>query len=157
MHLGLKRTVECTPDDLWETIRAPEGLVRVSAPLVRVTPDGGGEFPARWPEGDFMVRMSAFGVLPMGVSLIRISYTQPRRGVRMMTDAGGPVTGPLAALVTSWRHRLAVSEASGGRALYRDRLEVHGPLAVLAWPALWAFWQWRGWRLNGVARRFGPK
>jgi hypothetical protein len=157
MHLGLRRTVDCTPDDLWEAIRSPEGLVRVSAPLVRVTPDGNAEFPARWPEGDFSVRMSAFGMLPMGVSLIRITYAEPKDGVRMMTDAGGPRTGLLAWLVRGWRHRLAVSAAPGGRALYRDRLEVDGPLAVLAWPALWAFWQWRGWHLNGVARRFGPK
>lgn len=157
MHLGLKKTVDCTPDDLWEAVRAPEGLVRVSAPLVRVTPEGDHPFPHRWPEGDFSVRMSAFGLLPMGVSLIRISYGQTREGVRVMTDAGGPTTGPLASLVRGWRHRLAVSEAPGGRALYRDRLELKGPFAAVAWPLLWAFWQWRGWRLNAVARRFGPK
>jgi hypothetical protein len=101
--------------------------------------------------------MSAFGVVPMGVSLIRISYAPAAGGVRVMTDAGGPRTGPLALLVRGWRHRLAVSAAPDGRALYRDRLELRGPLAVFAWPLLWAFWQWRGWRLNGVARRFGPK
>jgi hypothetical protein len=157
MHLGLRKTVSCSPDALWEAIASPEGLVRVSAPLVRVTPDGDREFPARWPEGDFRVRMHALEVLPLGVSLIRISYAHAPDGVRIMTDAGGPVTGPLAALIRGWRHRLAVSEAPGGRALYRDRLELKGPLAMLAWPALWAFWQWRGWRLNGVARRFGPK
>ena len=156
MHLGLRRIVDCSPDALWEAIGSPEGLVRVSAPLVRVTPDGHRPFPARWPVGDFSVRMRALGVIPMGVSLIRISYAE-HDGVRVMTDAGGPTTGPLALLVRGWRHRLAVSAAPGGRALYRDRLELKGPLAVLAWPALWAFWQWRGWRLNGVARRFGPK
>jgi hypothetical protein len=157
MHLGLRRTMDCSPDALWEAIQSPEGLVRVSAPLVRVTPHGDLPFPAHWPEGDFSVHMSAFGMVPMGVSLIRISYAHRSDGVRMMTDAGGPTTGPLALLVRGWRHRLAVSEAPGGRALYRDRLELKGPLAALAWPALWAFWQWRGWRLNGVSRRFGPK
>jgi hypothetical protein len=156
MRIGLRKTVDCSPQQLWDLIRSPAGLVDVSAPLIRVVPASDAPFPDRWPEGNCSVRMAAFGVAPIGASLIRISYGS-KGTARIMTDTGGPTSGMLARLVRRWRHRLAVSPAPGGRALYRDRLDVSGPGALLAWPVLWAFWQWRGWRLLAVIRRGSPE
>jgi hypothetical protein len=156
MRIGLRKTVDCSADELWDLIRSPAGLVDVSAPLIRIAPQRAEPFPERWSPGDFPVRMTAFGLLPLGGSVIRISYGA-KGDARIMTDAGGPSSGALAALVGGWHHRLAVAPAPGGRALYRDRLEISGPFAAAAWPFLWAFWQWRGWRLNAVIRRRSPE
>jgi hypothetical protein len=57
-------------------------------------------------------------------------------------------------MITSWRHRMAVTEQPNGRTLYRDRLDVSaGILTPLIWISLWVFWQWRALRLRAVLRR----
>jgi len=151
MRILLKLVLDCTPDAAWDAIRSPATFARVSAPFTvfeSLEPDG---FPERWSAGEHPVRVRAFGVVPIGTQSIAISFPHRDDGVRMMRDDGGGIDGPLAA-VTEWHHTMAVSEAPGGRTLYRDRLQFRaGALTLALWPMYWVFWQWRAVQMRRLA------
>jgi hypothetical protein len=152
MRILLKLVLDCPPDAAWRAIRDPQVFAAVSAPLVRFSSQERDGFPANWAEGAHPVSVSAFGIVPMGEQVIDISFPVRDDGVRMMRDAGGAISGPLA-LVTRWDHRMAVSALPDGRTLYRDKLEYSaGPATMLLWPVYWAFWQWRARGLVRLAR-----
>ena len=67
-----------------------------------------------------------------------------------MSDLGRSfVAGQLAHM----RELTLLSATADGRTLYRDQLRFSaGPLTLLVWPVLWAFWQWRGRRIRSLAR-----
>jgi hypothetical protein len=91
-----------------------------------------------------------WSLVPAGEQVIDIRYRE-RGDVRIVEDAGGPVSGVLA-VITGWRHRMAVSPAPDGRTLYRDRLDVSaGPLTPLVWLGAWLYWQWRARQLARLA------
>jgi hypothetical protein len=85
-----------------------------------------------------------------GEQIIDLSFEE-RPGVRLVHDFGRAVSGPLA-VVTTWRHTMAVSPLPEHRTLYRDRLVVSAGAATLpVWLGLWAFWQWRGFRIRQLS------
>jgi hypothetical protein len=159
MHVQLKLVLDCPPDAAWRALRSPSVFADVSYPLVEFEPLGDAVFPEEWNEGSHPVRARAlFGILDAGTQDIDLTFR--RRGdARIFDDHGGPLTGPLA-IVTDWRHRMAVSAGPRpGTTLLRDRLEFSaGVLTPLVWIGFWAFWQWRARGLirlaPGFARRF---
>ncbi len=151
MRILLKFVLDCEPDAAWRAIRSPVVFAAVSSPFTTfksLEPEG---FPETWPEGPHQIEGRAFGILPAGRQFIDLSFEE-RDGVRLMHDSGGGVSGPLA-LITRWHHTMAIAAAPGGRTLYRDQLVFGaGALTLAVWPALWAFWQWRGLRLRSLAQ-----
>ena len=151
VRILLKLELDCTPDVAWKAIRSPAVLERVSFPLTAFTSLEAGGFPEIWQGGDHHVLVKAFGVADVGTQNIGISFPKPRNGARIMRDSGPPLSGPLATL-TRWQHQLAVSALPDGRTLYRDQLRFSaGAATLLVWPMLWAFWQWRGYRMRRLA------
>ena len=150
----LKLILDCDPDAAWRALRSPAVFREVSSPLVEIeslTVDG---FPTVWTEGVHPVEMRGAGIVPIGQQLINLSFRTAERGsTRIVHDSGVGVRGAVAAL-KMWDHKMAVAPdpAGTGRTLYRDKLEVHaGLLTPAAWYGLWAFWQWRGHRLQQLA------
>ncbi|WP_157157566.1 hypothetical protein [Diaminobutyricimonas sp. LJ205] len=155
MWLGLRLRLDCEPDAAWRAIARPAVFRSVSAPLTTFSSLDGG-FPASWGAGrPHAVAVRAFGVIPVGEQTIDVAFTWRPDGVRMMTDSGRPLSGPLS-LIRSWRHRIAISPASDGGTLYRDRVEFTAPALAIpfVWLSLWVFWQWRALRLVRAARRW---
>jgi hypothetical protein len=151
MHVMLKLELDCTPDAAWAALRRPKVFREVSEPFTTFTSLDAEGFPERWPIGDHRVLAKAFGLLPVGEQSIDISYPQRSDGVRVVRDSGGGVNG-LLGLVTYWQHSMAVSELPDGRTLYRDKLVYDaGLLNFVMWPMFWAFWQWRGSRIQRLA------
>lgn len=151
MRVLLKLVLACEPDAAWRAIRSPSVLGAVSSPLTTFSPADPLGFPQSWPNGEHHVRVRAFGVVPIGEQVIGVSYPQRDDEVRIMLDTGRGVSGPLSA-ITRWEHSLAVAPAPGGKTLYRDRLVFEaGLLTPLLWPVYWAFWQWRGIRMQRLA------
>jgi hypothetical protein len=149
MRVMLKQVLDCAPDAVWSALRSPAAFQAVAAPLMRFESLAPGGFPERW-DGEHLVRVRLFGLFPVGLQTIG-AVPSKRRGARILTDDGGPVSGALA-LVSGWRHMMAVSPTADGRTLYRDRLEFDaGALTLLVWPALWCFWQYRGARIRAAA------
>lgn len=158
MHVHLKLVLACPPDAAWRAIRSPSVFADVSYPLLEFEPLGDDGFPEEWSEGSHPVRARAlFSVIDPGTQDIDITYSA-RGAVRILEDDGGPLSGPLA-IVTRWRHRMAVSAGpTPGTTLYRDRLEFSaGLLTPIVWAGLWLFWQWRGHALTRLAPGFANR
>jgi hypothetical protein len=151
MRVQLKLVLDASPDAVWAALRSPAVLAEVSHPFFSFEPLSPRGLPKVWPEGEHPVTARAlWSVLPAGEQIIGIRY-RTRGAVRIIEDDGGPVSGPLT-IITSWRHRMAVSAAPGGTTLYRDRLDISaGLLTPVVWIGVWAFWQWRGWQLARLA------
>jgi hypothetical protein len=142
MRVTLQLDLDAYPDDVWAMLHDPLALGEVVAPLIEIEPVGHRRFPPTWSTGDHLVRLRLFGILPVGDQRIRLS-TSRRGDVRILEDSGGPVSGALG-LVTSWRHRMAVSPLRGGRTFYRDRLDISaGALTPIVWIGTWLLWQYR--------------
>lgn len=142
MRVTLRLELDAHPETVWTVLHDPLALAEVVAPLLELEPVGHRRFPPTWTPGDHLVRSRLLGVVTLGDQLIRLSSS--RKGdARILEDSGGPVSGALG-LVTSWRHRMAVSPLADGRTLYRDRLDFSaGILTPVVWPAVWALWQYR--------------
>lgn len=148
MRVTLRLELDAYPETVWTMLHDPLALAAVVAPLLELEPVGHRRFPPAWTLGEHLVRVRLLGLVPLGDQRIRLA-TSRKGDARILEDSGGPVSGALG-LVTSWRHRMAVSPLPGGRTLYRDRLDVSaGVLTPLAWPALWALWQYRA---RGIRR-----
>lgn len=151
MRVQLKLVLDAAPDAVWAALRSPSVLAEVAYPFFTFDPLSPRGLPREWTEGEHPVAASVlWGVIPVGEQVIDISYRE-RGDVRIVEDSGGPVSGALA-VVTGWRHRMAVSPAPGGRTLYRDRLDISaGLLTPVVWIGAWAFWQWRAFQLVRLA------
>ncbi|WP_010203895.1 hypothetical protein [Salinibacterium sp. PAMC 21357] len=155
MRVLLKLVLDCTPDDAWHAIRSPQVFQDVSAPLSQFTSLEVEGFPDLWSPGEHPVSMAALGRFAVGQQIIDVSYSEKPDGVRIMRDDGRGLSGPLA-LIEQWEHSMAISEAPGGKTLYRDQLIFSaGLLTPLMWPLYWAFWQWRAAALIRLAPTWG--
>jgi hypothetical protein len=154
MRVQLKLVLDAPPDAVWAALRSPAVLAEVAHPFFAFDPLSPRGLPRVWTEGEHPVAASVlWGTIPVGEQVIDISFRE-RGNVRIVEDAGGPVSGVLA-VVTGWRHRMAVSAGPGGRTLYRDRLDISaGALTPVVWIGAWLFWQWRGFQLSRLAPRW---
>ncbi|WP_167046571.1 hypothetical protein [Salinibacterium sp. ZJ454] len=153
MRVRLKLVLNCQPDAAWAAIARPEAFRAVSAPLATFESLTVAGFPDRWTPGlPHPVALRLFGAIPIGTQTIDVAFTERRNGVRMMTDSGHALSGPLA-VIDSWDHRMAISATADGRTLYRDQLSFSaGAVTPLVWVGLWLFWQWRAIGLTRAAR-----
>src|ERR1700712_2648541 len=151
MRILLKFVLDCEPDAAGPALRSPDVFLAVAGPWMTfesLEPDG---FPALWPAGPHPVRAKALGLLNVGQQIIDISFAQATGDVRLVRDRGGGTSGPLA-IVTTWRHTMAVAPTTDGRTLYRDQLIVGaGRLTLPVWFGMWLFWQWRGLRIRRLS------
>lgn len=147
----LKQVLDCDPDAAWRAIRSPEVFRAVSSPLMTFA--SAEPLGATWAQGEHPVTARLLGVIPVGTQVIDLTYTQ-RGDVRFVHDTGEPTSGALA-VVSYWHHTMAVSPTKDGRTLFRDRLLFDAePVSLLVWPALWAFWQWRGAQVRRLAKEW---
>ena len=152
----LQLDLDATPDQVWAMLNDPVALGQVVAPLLALEPVGHRRFPPTWTPGDHLVRTRLLGLVSIGDQRIRLSTSQ-RGGARILEDSGGPVSGALA-IVTQWRHRMAVSSLPAGRCLYLDRLDFSaGVLTPIVWIGIWLLWQYRAVGIRRViAERTTP-
>jgi hypothetical protein len=149
MRVQLRFEIDAYPDEVWAMLHDPVALQQVAAPLLELEAVGHRRFPPTWTPGDHLVRLRLLGILPVGDQRIRLSMSR-RQDARILEDSGGPVSGAVG-LVTSWRHRMAVSPLPGGSTLYRDRLDISaGLLTPFVWIGAWVFWQYRAARIRHV-------
>ena len=153
MRILQKLVLDCDPDAAWRALHSPAVFAELYGPLVSVRPLGSDAIPSLWEQGrDTAVRIAA-GPVPLGTQLIATAdRTKDDGAVRILRDAGTPLTGPLATLDV-WDHQMAVSAAPGdpSRTLWRERLTIAGPTAPVLWPALWSIWRLRSVRLRRLA------
>jgi hypothetical protein len=150
MRVVLQLDLDAYPNDVWEMLHDPVALGEIVAPLLELEPVGHRRFPPRWNSGDHFVRLRLLGLLAIGDQRIRLTESR-RADARILEDSGGPISGAIG-LVSTWRHRMAVSPLPGGRTFYRDRLDISaGVLTPLVWFAAWLLWQYRAVGIRRVA------
>ena len=151
MRVLLKLRLHCDPDVAWRFIRSPAGLTSASRPFMAFESLEDDGYPEVWLAGEHPVAVKAFGIIPLGHQLIRISYPRPRQGARLVRDTGEGISGVFI-LVRRWEHTMSVSALPQGKTLFRDQLVFDaGLISPLLWVSYWLFWQWRGlviWRLT---------
>jgi hypothetical protein len=151
MRIMLKFVLDCDADAAWRALRSPDVFRAVAGPWMTfesLEPDG---FPDLWPAGSHPVQAKALGLIDVGEQNIDISFAERAGGARLVNDFGGGISGPLA-IVTTWRHTMAVAPLADGKTLYRDRLVVRaGILTLPVWFGMWLFWQWRGLRIHQLS------
>jgi hypothetical protein len=152
MRVLLKLELDCPDDAAWRALQDPANLVAVVRPLLVMRSLEPGGLPATWRDATgHEVAIDLLGVVPAGRQRILPNFVERPDGTRLLVDTGG-ATGGMLALVTKWRHTMAVSALPGGRTLYRDRLEISaGVLTPAVWLSLWVFWQYRAIRLRALA------
>ncbi|NQX36091.1 hypothetical protein [Herbiconiux sp. VKM Ac-2851] len=154
MRVLLKLVLDCDPDAAWRAIRSPAVFREVSSPLVEIESLAADGFPTVWEPGQHPVEMRGGGVIPMGKQIIRLNFETRQHGdVRIVHDSGQGVTGAVST-IKLWDHQMAIAPdpAGTGKTLYRDQLKIGaGVLTPFAWYSLWAFWQWRGRKLQQLA------
>lgn len=152
MRVLSKFVIDCDADAAWRALHSPRVLAEVYGPFLDMQPLSA--IPTRWEHGDHTaVGLSVAGIIPLGRQLISISDIEREHNgqtVRIIRDAGIPLTGPLASLDV-WDHQMAVSATPDGRTLWRERLVFGGAAAPALWPTMWAMWQWRGARIRAIA------
>ncbi|MGW9114619.1 hypothetical protein [Microbacterium sp. NPDC055683] len=150
MRILQKLVLDCDVDAAWRALHSPAVLAELYGPLVRMRPLGADPMPLEWSSGDDAAVALETGPLTIGTQLIA-TVDRSKGDVRILRDAGTPLTGPLASLDV-WDHQMAVSATADGRTLWRERLTIGGGAAPLLWLPLWAIWQVRAVRLRRLAR-----
>ncbi|GAA2241493.1 hypothetical protein N1031_12120 [Herbiconiux moechotypicola] len=154
MRVLLKLILDCDPDAAWRAIRSPAVFREVSSPLVEIESLSVEGFPTVWEPGVHPVELRGGGVLPIGQQVIRLTFETAEQGsTRILHDSGAGLRGAVSG-IKLWDHKMAVAPdpAGTGKTLYRDQLVIGaGLLTPFAWYGLWAFWQWRGRRLQQLA------
>jgi hypothetical protein len=154
MRVLLKLILDCDPDAAWRAIRSPAVFREVSTPLIEIESLSVEGFPTVWEPGVHPVQMRGGGVIPIGQQAIRLSFETAERGAtRILHDSGAGLRGAVST-IRLWDHRMAIAPdpAGTGKTLYRDQLTIGaGLLTPFAWYGLWAFWQWRGHKLQQLA------
>jgi hypothetical protein len=151
LHLSLSTRLRCPPEKVWDEVRTTRLFLHVCRPLVRFAPAGAGPLPVVWVGGAYQVRMSLFGVLPLGTQWIvpTVTAVDPTPGSQRyeVRDHGRGT------LVPRWSHRITVRGSEGGT-LYTDEVGVGaGLLTPLAWGFALLLFLWRQHRWRRLVRR----
>lgn len=160
MKIQLSFVIQCAPDEAWNAVHSPELAAKLYGPMMQMRPLSA--LPQRFEHGDsVLVQLRLFGIIPLGKQRIIVAdevQEHPQGSVRTMHDVGGGVSGPLAWL-RGWHHRMSVSPAANhrNRTYWQDELTFHGPLALLAWPALRLTWGWRANRIRRAAQSWSEQ
>lgn len=146
MRINLSLELPADPEAVAERLRDPQIMRAIARPLLDFRSIEPGGFPERWEGGPHRVTLMLGSVLPIGTQVIDLDWPETgREGVHLQRDDGRGLGGLLRI-----QHRMAVAPGPQGTS-FRDRLDVHGPLAAVLWLPLWAVWQWRGRRFEKLA------
>jgi hypothetical protein len=147
MIVDLSSILPCDAEQAWDEVLTSRLLTEVASPLVAIRPTPGGRLPAVWPAGATVpVRSYLFGFIPLGTRAVHFERVDAAAW-EIETEETDPI-------VRSWHHFISIRPLSGGRCLYRDRVDIHaGPLTTLVWLFARCFYGHRQRRWMTVARR----
>lgn len=72
MHVRVTSEFDCTPERAWTELLRTRLLAYVVRPLAVFEPLDPDPLPTLWSEGEYLVRIRAFGLFPLGTHTIRI-------------------------------------------------------------------------------------
>ncbi|WP_147107639.1 hypothetical protein [Tateyamaria sp. syn59] len=123
-NIELSTFLDAPPDQVWGALRTARLLHFVAHPILRFDPVDPPQLPERWAEGDYTVKMTWHGIIPLGRQVIRISHPEAADGVRQIRDNGS------SALIRRWDHLVTVVPEGAGT-LYTDKVAIEA--GALTW------------------------
>jgi hypothetical protein len=151
LRLSLSTRLRCPPERVWDEVRTTRLFLYVCRPLVRFAPTGAEPLPEVWVDGTYQVKMSLFGVLPLGTQWIvpTVSAVDPapeHESYEVRDEGRGT-------LIPRWSHRITVRGSEGGT-VYTDEVDVGaGLLTPLAWSFALLLFLWRQHRWRRLVHR----
>lgn len=113
-------------ETIWAQVRRSAVLRWVSRGRLGFVPIDPPELPETWAEGEYLVALRAFGVLPLGRQVIGIEFPDAPPPARVARDNGRGT------FVRVWDHRIELAPDGPDATLYTDRLFLDaGPLTPL--------------------------
>ncbi len=151
-RIRLETRLRMSPEAAKERVLTPALLRHVAAPLLTFKPIDPPAFPERWTQGDYLVAMRAFAVIPIGRQTVGIRLDQTRedapQGAFVVRDQGS------GDLVKTWDHWVFIAPDGDGGTRYVDDVTVEA-----AWMTPFAglfariFYAWRQHRWRALDRR----
>jgi hypothetical protein len=147
----ISTVLNSSADRVWDEVQKTNLLKYVAYPLLKFEPLTPIEFPAVWQSGKYLVKLKAFGCIPLGRQCIVISQPDsdsgPSLGVYQIRDDG------YGDIVTKWDHQITIRSTPGGLAQYTDRVEVRaGLLTPFIWLYAHIFYRYRQYRWRRLIR-----
>lgn len=128
-RIHCETTLDAPFEKVLEAIWRPATMEYVSRPLVRFRPVEPDRLPDRWRNGQFMVSLRLFGLLPIGRQVIGIAFDDSQANRFIGFDRGH------SKLMRRWEHEIGFNRCEGRRTEYYDRLTVDAgwltPIAAL--------------------------
>ncbi|WP_411823939.1 hypothetical protein [Leptospira sp. 'Mane'] len=134
----------------FETIKRfvllPKLLVYVTSPLIRFTPLGPNQFPEIWKDGEYLVEMKLFGIIPFGKQYIGIQRFPDTKDEFILRDNGH------GELIYKWDHWIFIRKTKNENIIsYTDRIEIKaGILTPFIWIFGILFYRWRQHRFRKI-------
>ena len=145
MRVKVSTLLNAPVDRVWDTVKKPQTLVRVSRGVMRF--GGADKWPSEWREGeDVETRFFFFGFLPaFWVHHLRVVRLNDQRREVLTNERGG--------LIHRWDHFIQVDEEAEGRSRYTDRIEIGaGLLTPVVWAYAHLFYRYRQMNWRRLAR-----
>lgn len=140
--IDLETFLPADTEIVWDHILQPRLLCFVARGMLAFHPIDPATFPERWSDGQYRVRKSLWGVLPLGWQVIGIETLQGQGKTHRLRDNGR------AWLIPIWDHTVEVEPIDGGTR-YIDRVTIEAgvltPL-VAAFARLFYKHRQRRWR-----------
>jgi hypothetical protein len=139
-----------SPEKAWNEVQKTELLKYVAYPLLTFQAISPSELPAVWQPGKYLVRLAAFGCIPLGRQWIVISQPGAKSPtpaeVYQIRDNG------FGDLVPKWDHLITIRNTPEGLTQYTDRVEVRaGLLTPFIWLYAKIFYRYRQYRWRKLA------
>lgn len=130
VRVKLTTDLDVPAERAWAEVRTSRLLDHVAAPLQAFEPVEPPVLPDVWQEGRYLVRLRMFGVLPIGMQWIVISFPDASPERYQLRDNGH------GSLVSTWDHLITIEPLAADRCRYTDEVEVRAGLLT---PFVWAF------------------
>jgi ligand-binding SRPBCC domain-containing protein len=124
MRLDLATEIDAPLEVVWRHVRTSALLRHVAAPLITFYALEPSELPEIWVEGRYRVGLKIFGWLPFGDQWIVVEHVETPEGYAVRDNGSSR-------LIRRWDHHITLTDAGGGRTLYRDTLDLEAGLLTL--------------------------
>lgn len=119
--IELETYLDAPPDIVWDHVLQPKLLHFLADGMITFKPINPAEFPERWTNGRYKVRMYWRGWLPIGWQVIGIEHFPDKAPLKRMRDNG------YGRGIRKWDHMIEV-EPKGEGTRYADRVKIDAGL-----------------------------
>src|SRR5207247_2095722 len=117
MIVRVESIFDAPPDKIWKNLLRPTSLVKVAAPMVKILPMPGEDFPEIWQaKQTYRCRSFLYGFVPAGVRTIYLeNVDNSTREIQSREHDW---------LIRRWDHLIMIQPYGENQSLYSDKVEI---------------------------------